>query len=421
MALSKKLLESLLSLSALQASNHILNLIIVPYLVRTLSAEHFGALSFSQSFAQYFFILTDYGFQLSATRTATSIRQNPKALSQLFCTVMVIKAGLLCISSAIFLLLLLVVPFFRSHWVLHSVVFMSVVGNALFPTWLYQGVERMRYPALVGVAFRILSVVMTFLLIHTPDDYLLAAGIQSASVLISGIVALLLVPVALNLKPEKPSYALSAKLILEGRDVFASSVAVSLYTNSNVFVVGLMTNPVEVGLFSASEKLVRAVLNLMSPVAQAVYPHVNSLARLSRLKALAFLAGMVKIYGSIALLISLLLFFSSDWIVIGVFGTEFASAAVLLRWMSFLPFVIAISNILGIQTMLTFGFHREYSLILIAAGLLNMALLFPMTILWHGTGAAISNLLTETAVSLVMFFFVLKRGYHLFPPAGAQS
>ena len=250
----KNLLESLLSLSALQASNHILYLMIVPCLVRALGAEHFGALAFSQSFAQYFMILTDYGFNLSATRNAATIRGDQKELSLLLSTVMTIKIVLFCISAALFFLLVLCIPFFRVDYALHSVVFLSVLGNALFPTWIYQGMEKMRYLAVIGVTARGLMLAATLVLIHDPADYLTAAWIQSVSLVGSGFLALLIVPAALKLKIVKPSYSLSGRLLREGWNVFLSSVAVSLYTNSNVFVVGLLAGPAEVGFFSASEK-----------------------------------------------------------------------------------------------------------------------------------------------------------------------
>ena len=87
----RNLLENFLSLGALQIVGYIIPLINLPYLSRILGVEKFGLVFFAFAFMQYFIMLTDYGFGLSATREIAINRHNSNNISNIFSAVTFIK------------------------------------------------------------------------------------------------------------------------------------------------------------------------------------------------------------------------------------------------------------------------------------------------------------------------------------------
>src|SRR3954465_4217668 len=145
----RRLLENMASLLVLQGANYLLPLITFPYLVRVLGPAKFGLLAFAQALVQYFVIVTEYGFNLTATREEAIRREQPGQVAETFRTVITIKCALMALSLAVMPAFVRGVRRFRADASVYFCPFLTGVGNVLFPVWLYQGLERMKYITLL--------------------------------------------------------------------------------------------------------------------------------------------------------------------------------------------------------------------------------------------------------------------------------
>lgn len=406
----RRLFDNIGSLYLLQGVNYVIPMAVLPYLVRVLGMEAYGLVAFAQSFAQYFNVLTDYGFNFSATRSIAQNRDDVEKISEIFCSVFLIKLCLTAVGLIVLLCLLLVVPRMRHDWTTYVFAFVAVIGNVLFPVWFFQGIEKMRYISLISGTTKVISAVLLFVFVHRPADELLAVAIQSAGMVLAGVIGLAVCLGTIHVDLQWPSWGSLKTYSVDGWHLFVSTASVSLYTNTNVFLVGLIAGNVQAGYFSAAEKLIRAISGLIGPINQSVFPFISTLARTSSQAALAFIGPCLKWMSGLTLVPVIIMFFFARPIAVLCFGQSAAGAVPIMRWIAPLPFLIAVSNVLGIQTMLVFGLDKQFSRILISAGIANLLLGAPL-ILWLGArGAGISVLVTETMVTLMMIIVLRNNG-----------
>ena len=233
----KTLIKNFTSLSILQIANYIFPLITLPYLVRVLGPEKFGLVNFAMAFAAYFMIITDYGFNLSATQEISIHRNNVQRISEIFSSVFTLKMLLFVFSTLIFITIVLIVPLFKEYLILFEITFLSVLGTALFPLWLYQGIERMKYILIISVSVKVITTILIFIIIQSENDFIKLAGLNTLNQFAIGIIGLMFALNKFRIKYTFPNKSLLSQQLRKGWNLFLSTVSINLYTTSNVFIL----------------------------------------------------------------------------------------------------------------------------------------------------------------------------------------
>ncbi len=406
----KRILENMVSLTGLQFASYILPLITLPYLTWILGPDKFGLTQYAISLITYFQYFTDYGFNLSATREISLIQDNRKKVSAIFNSVMVIKIGLTIISFIIVLLIITLIPKFNKDAMVYLLTFGIVIGNMLFPTWLFQGMERMKYTTILNITGKVLFTVLIFVFIHTQQDYILVPIINSLGFLVVGILGIITAVKQFDIEFKMPTLTEITYHLKEGWHVFISTIAINMYTTTNTFLLGLLTNNTLVGYYSIAEKIVLAINGLLSPISQSLYPYISRKTNSNKKESIFFIRKITKIMALIGLLLSIMLFIFAKPIIIILFGTAYTHSVTILQILSFIPLIVALSTVFGIETMLTFNYKKAFTSILVMAGILDIILGIILIILMKEIGIAISFVISELFVTVSMFIFLQKKG-----------
>lgn len=405
---NKVLFKNFTSLSVLQIANYIFPLITLPYLVRVLGPEKYGLVNFAAAFAAYFTIITDYGFNLSATQEISVSRNDKKRVAEIFSSVITLKMMFFILSSVIFFLAVLVIPQFQEYQLLFIVTFISVFGTALFPLWFYQGIERMNYILVITVSVRLIIIVLIFVIIKAENDFIKLAALNTIAQFVIGFAGLMIVLNKFHIKYIFPKISLLKLQIKNGWNLFLSTVWINLYTTSNVFILGLFAPANVVGYFAAADKIRMAFQGILSPMSQSVFPYVNNLLSESYERFISFNKKLFKIALLVGTVISIALFLFAEPLVNIVLGKDYESSILVLKIIAWLPLIIFLSNILGIQTMLPMNKHKSFAIILFFAAMINLILSFILVPTYFEIGTSISVLVTEIFVTMSFFVFIKK-------------
>ncbi len=409
-ALRGKIAHNALALYAVQGLNFLTPLIVLPYLLRVLSPEAYGSIAFAQAVMGYAIIVTDFGFTLTAARDVAVARDDPERLARIYWTTMAAKGILLLVSLVSIAIAVLVVPRLRQDWSVFAVCGLLVVGSALFPTWYFQGLERLREVAIVQAVAKCAITAMVFLLVRTPADKLIAAFLMSAPQLAGFAAAMIL---RLPTGPDRfhrPRLVEIRELLRTSLHMFLATASTSLYLHTNIFVLGLMAGERSVAYYSLGNRLVIAIQSLTTPVTQAVFPRTSFLFSVDP-EAGWRLVRRVCTLVLPAIGLGCVLMVAAAPLIVHLFGgAQYGASVSIMRIMAPVPLLVTVAAILAQIVMVNLGLTASLLRIYLSVGVLNLATL-PLLIHFAGAnGAALALTLSEGLGPLLMLWVLRRRG-----------
>lgn len=365
----KRLAENYFSLAFLQGLNYLLPLITLPYLVRVLEVETYGLVMFANALVQYFGIVTDFGFNLYAPREIAVHRDDPHKVSEIFWSVYLIRSLLVVVSFGVLTGIVLFFDRFNRDWPLYLISYGIVLGQAFFPTWFFQGMEKMKFIALLNIASRVIFAIVIFAFIRSPQDlYLVPVG-NTAGLIVASILSLWIVRRHFKLEFVWPARAVLMSYVRKSFQFFLSRASVSMYTVSNTFVVGLFLGNATAGYYAAAEKLYNVMISLYSPLSTALYPFMANMRDLKLFKKIFTLTTLANLVGCAVVAIW------SGLIIRLIFGDGFEMSALLLSMFAVLCAISVPSTLLGYPLLAALGHPKYANFSVVVASLIHLGML----------------------------------------------
>ena len=405
----RQVIENFFSLSILNALNVALPLVTLPYILHVVGKANYGVYSYVYAVVQYVILFSTYGFNFSATKQISQCRDDVQEVTRIYSAVTACKGAIAVVLSAVLLLL--------SRWVFKDAtgtwMFVyglgMIVGDVFTPVWLFQGMEKMRYMTIVNASSKILFTVLIFLLVRVSDDYQMLIFLNSCGYLLAGVLSLILVRRQFHLRLRLTTWRDVVLQLREGSAVFGSTFGMNLYRNANIIILRQFVADDVVGIYSAAEKVVKGFQSLISPAAQALFPHLSLRFKGQPVRDQMRLLSKVSVpFTAVVLVVTAGVYLFAPLISDILCGKDFSASVPLIRIMTLVILFGEVNYLVGIVGLINMDGQRYFFQSVLITGVFSVVFMLLMTPRYGGSAAAWAMSLSEMLLFLLCLFSIYR-------------
>lgn len=389
----------------LTISNIILPLITFPYVSRVLLVEANGKVTFATSVMSYFIMFSALGIPTYGIRACAQVRDDKEKLSKTVEELLLINIFMTILSYAAFLILLVFVPRFYAEKELLLINGVNLLLNCLGMNWLYSALEEYRYITVRSVFFKVLSFGLVFLMVKKPADYLWYASILVFSSVGANILNFIHSRKFIDYK--RYSQYEIVKHLKPILYFFATTVAISIYTNLDTVMLGFMSGDIEVGYYGAATKIRTTLASIVVSLGTVLLPRLSYWAQNNvqdqfvRMLERSF---QFMFFVSVALSVYFTLFV--DGFVLLFAGEAYQNAILSTKILMPTLFFAGLSNVTGTQCLVPLCKEKKMLYSIVAGAVVDLILNAILIPKYASAGAAFATTCAEIVVLAVQVFYI---------------
>lgn len=397
---AKTLAANFIYLSLLKGISFIFPLITLPYLARVIGPDSFGAIAFATSIMVIIETITDWGFNFTATRDVAQNREDIKIVSQIFSQVLYARILLMIICFVLMMIVIESVPSLHEYRLLLILTFLYIPGHILFPQWLFQAFERMRYITILTLIANAVFTGLVFIVIREQSDYVYQPLLTACGFIASGIIAQYIIYHSFKVRLQRPCLHHIYIRLKTSTDMFISLLLPNLYTNFSTIVLKSYCGDFATGVYNGGQRFQNIVDNLTGILSRTFFPF------LARHKEKHHI--YVIISGCIALFSSVFMFIGANWFVNLFLTPEFKDAVTVMRIFAITPIFLYLMNTYGTNYLVIIGKENILRNIILFVSIFGFGLTWWLTPAYSYIGATITVTTVWGIRGLLTWFFAKK-------------
>ena len=381
-------------------------IVTIPYVTRILGAQNYGKINFSNSIVNYCILLASLGINSYAIREGALFRDNKRKFNKFSSEVFSIN-----IYSTIFayliLFLLLFIPQLAKYRSLILIQGLAIILTTLGADWINSVYEDYLYISIRYIAFQLIALVLLFTFVHKKSDYLIYAFIMVVATAGGNILNVFYIRKYTKLK--FTFHIDWKKHLLPIIILFGNQVAITIYVNSDITMLGLLSSVTSVGWYSLSSKIYTVIQQILNALLIVTVPRLSYY--LGENKFNKFNELIINLKQALLILIVPLMVFIfcfSDSIMSIVGGEQYIKGSMSL---GILAITVLFSLLAALYTncvLLPCKLEKKILTITSTAAIINILLNIWLIPHMGATGEAITTLISEITVAAWSYKVALK-------------
>lgn len=380
----------------------------LPYLTRVFTTDTYGTVAYVKTVMSYMQIIVDFGFVLSATKDIVKIKNDRDKLEYVIGDTMIARLIMGLIGFVILLLLCLILPILRSNILYTLLSYLVVFASIFLMDFLFRGLEIMHVITIRFIVMKVISTILTFILVKNDSDILLIPILDLLSTFIA--IALVLFKVKkLDLKFRFSGLKTAFVSIKNSFVYFLSSVASTSFNALSTIIIGIQISPTEVAYWSVCMQIIGSIQSCYTPISDGIYPEMI------KSKDYNLIKKIIKLLLPIVLLGCVFAYFLAGYILKILGGTEYLVAIPIFRILVPSLFFGFLSVIYGWPALGAIGKTKETTISTVTSVVVHIILLVILIVtnLFTLVNIAIVRTITEIVLFSVRYYFCRKYK-HLF-------
>ncbi|WP_038335983.1 flippase [Empedobacter falsenii] len=383
-------------------STAIIGVIMMPYINKTLGVVNLGKVEYSNSIINYFMIFSALGIPIYGIREISKVKDDLYKKTK---TVVELLIILFITSILSYFFLFLLVAFtanLHNYKELLLLLSCSIFLTNIGAEWYFQGMEDQKFITIRFLIIRLVTLGLLFWLVKSKEDYLWYALILVLNVCGSNLFNLFYLLKDIQLKSIKRSDINLKRHIKPVLTIFMATISINIYLQLDLILLGSLVGDKYVGLYAASNKLVRFVIIFVTIIGAVLLPRLSSLYVENKQEYFKYLKKAFDLILLFAIPASIYINFFAEEIIYYMAGKEFMEGVLTVKILSPLCVVVGLAYFYGYLVLYVQNQEKIYTTAVVISAIISVIINFFLIKIYYQNGAAFVAVLVEVIAILYM-------------------